>query len=76
MQLEQKIQNKINDLTNEVERDGYTKFSVCDHYNWDRDLYNFRMQISNALSKRGYNVTSSVKWGVIDYQVTKILSIH
>jgi hypothetical protein len=51
-------------------RDGSSKLSVCDHSNWDKDLYNFRHQIIDKIRERGFNVSVNSKWGVLDIVTT------
>lgn len=65
-----KLNKKINDLIGEVNKYGSTKFSTCDHRNWDKDFYNHRNYIISKIKEKGYNITESVNWGVIDYNIT------
>lgn len=71
MTLEQKISDKIEYECKYADRDGSTRFSVCDHYNWDRDFWMHRHTIIDAIKSKGYSVYVSSKWGVTDIDVTK-----
>ena len=75
MNTEQEIQNLIDGMVNNVENDGTTKLSVCDERDWDKDLWNYRHQIMDALRGRGYIVNSSTNYGVLDIVVTKKLNL-
>ena len=56
-------------------KDGYSNFSTCGHYNYDRDVWNFRHQIMDAIISRGYLVSSVVRHGVTDVTITKKLNL-
>ena len=75
MNTEQEIQNLIDNMANNVENTGSAKLSVCDERNWDKDLWNYRHQIMDALRGRGYIVNSSTNYGVLDIVVTKKLNL-
>ena len=75
MTLTEKLTDKINFESRYADKDGSTRFSVCDHYNWDRDFWNHRNVLIQALRDRGYNVSVSVSWGVTDIDVTKKISL-
>jgi len=75
MNAEQEIQNLIDNMANNVENTGSAKLSVCDERNWDKDLWNYRHQIMNALRGRGYVVNSSTNYEVLDIVVTKKLEL-
>lgn len=74
METQQKVQQFINKLSEEVEKDGYVKFSTCDASNWDKPTWLFRNQIKKALENKGYKVNVTLSYGVIDYSVTKQLN--
>jgi len=69
--MTQKIQDKINFELEYADKNGSTTFSVCDHYNWDRDFWDNRHVMINEMRSRGYNVSVSVKWGVTDILISK-----
>ena len=75
MNTEQEIQNLIDGMVNNVENDGTAKLSVCDARGWDKDLWNYRRQIMDALRGRGYIVSSSTNYEVLDIVVTKKLNL-
>ena len=75
MTTQEKITNKIKELAEEVESDGYAVLSVCDHSNWDRDLWMYYRTIMESLRQKGYSVSSQTKWGVLDINITKKLDI-
>lgn len=72
--LEQKINKIIDDELEYADKRGSTKLSTCDHYNWDRDVWNHRHQIIEEIRRRGYSVSVSTNWGVTDINITKILN--
>lgn len=69
--MSQKVKDKIDEECRYAERDGHSRLSVCDHYNWDRELWMHRHTIIDSIRQRGYNVSVSVKWGVTDIETTK-----
>lgn len=71
--LEEKLTNVINDNCERAERNGSTKLSTCDA--WDRDIWNHHNEIISAIRNRGYNVSTSVNWGVLDIVITKKLNL-
>ena len=71
MTLQDKLQNTINTECNYADKNGSSRLSVCDHSSWDRDLWAHRESIIDAIRKRGYSVSVSVKWGVTDINITK-----
>lgn len=44
--------------------------STCDHYNWDRKLHENFESIADELRANGFNVTSTVNFGVTDWIIT------
>jgi len=75
MNVEQEIQSIIDNMANHVEKTGSTKLSVCNERNWDKDLWNYRHQIMDALRGRGYIINSSTNYEVLDIIVTKKLEL-
>lgn len=75
MTLQEKLQNFVNKHSDYVEKDGSSEFSVCEHYNWDKDLWLHRQSIIDALRKRGYSVSVYVRWGVTDIEITKPIQL-
>jgi|DEB0MinimDraft_6_1074348.scaffolds.fasta_scaffold245529_1 hypothetical protein len=76
MTVQEKIQKCIDTECNYAEKNEWTRLSVCDHYNWDRDLWNYRHEIIDAIKNRGYNVSVSCKWGVTDITITKKIEVN
>jgi len=76
MTVQEKIQKCIDTECYYVEKNGSTVLSVCDHYNWDRDLWNYRHEIIDAMKNRGYNVSISCKWDVTDITITKKIEVN
>ena len=74
MEKVEAIKKKINDFiiskVLEVEKEGKASFSTCDHYNWDRDIWDYRNTIISKLRDRGYGVSTNTKWGVLDVTIT------
>jgi len=68
--LGKKINDFINLQVNYVEKEGKTKFSTCNHSNWDNDIWAYKDIIIKKLKDRGYSVTQSVSYGVTDVIVT------
>jgi hypothetical protein len=56
----EKILKFIDELAQEVEQDGRTTFSTCDHSNWDRDKWAYRRQIVHELP--GYTPIPFLEW--------------
>lgn len=73
--LEEKIQSVVNTECEYAAKKGSSKLSVCDHYNWDRDKWNYRHQIIEAIKSRGFNVSVSVNHGVTDIVTTQEIKI-
>ena len=68
--LRDKILKAVETECQYATRDGSSKLSVCDHSNWDRDLYSFRHQIIDKIKERGFNVSVTSNWGVLDIVTT------
>ena len=75
MNIQHEIQNLIDNMANNVENTSSAKLSVCDERNWDKNLWEYRHQIMDALRGRGYIVNSSTNYGVLDIVVTKKLNL-
>lgn len=75
MNIQEKIQEKINSEASYADKEGSTSFSVCDawYYGWDKDFWNHRHTIMDALRKRGYQVSSKTNHGVLDITVVNPL---
>jgi len=73
--IEGEIQNLIDGMVDRVENDGTAKLSVCDARGWDKNLWNYRHQIMDALKGKGYVINSSTNYEVLDIVVTKKLTL-
>ena len=74
--IKEKIIKAINTECDYAEKNGSSKLSVCDHYNWDKDLWVYRHAIIDEIKSRGYDVSVSDKWGVTDIVTTQKLSLR
>ena len=75
MSTQEKLQQKINSECEYADRKGTSHFSVCDHSSWDRDLWTYRQDIIDAIIKRGYSVSVSIRWGVTDIEIRKPIEL-
>ena len=73
--LKQKLEDFINTQARYADKDGSTSFATCSHSNWDRDIWNHKDEIIGAIRKRGYKVSSSTSFGVLDVVVRKDLDL-
>ena len=64
--IEKKIKRQIDVECEYADKNGSAKLSTCSASNWDKDIYNYRNTIIEAIRNRGYNVSVSVNYGVID----------
>lgn len=66
------IQEKADSISDEIfsVRALTHKISTCDYENWDRDLHYYMPAIAEELRSRGFNVSSSVNYGVTDWIIT------
>lgn len=70
-QLEEKL-NKIVDIEcNYADMYGISHFDTCDafSYGWDRDVWNHRHEVMDAIMRRGYDVST-----INSYGVTRVLT--
>lgn len=74
-QLKEKLNKEINYHLNNIKEGGSSKFSTCDHYNWDKDIWNHRHSIVDKLIDLGFNVDSQMNYGVLDITITKKLEL-
>lgn len=63
---------KVSELINIMKANSWLnlKVSTCDYSNWDRDLHFAMPDIADSLKIMGYNVSSSVNYGVTDWIIT------
>jgi hypothetical protein len=70
--IQEIIQEKVNYEAKYVEKYGTTTLSTCNHSNWDKNVWNYRQQIIEALKGRGYNVSCETNHGVLDIKITSL----
>lgn len=74
-ELKEKLNRIINRQIELVNRFGSNTLSTCDHYNWDKDIWNYRQLIIDKLIQEGFNVDSSMNYGVLDITITAKLEL-
>lgn len=75
--IEQKLQEFVDNLAQAAETNGSSHFSTSDsyYYGWDKDLWNHRHSIIEALKGRGFIVEVSTKWEVTDINIIKPIKL-
>lgn len=73
--VEEKIQRQIDIECQYADKNGRAKLSTCSVRNWDKDIYNYHNTIIEAIRNRGYNVSVSVNYGVIDIVTTPKINV-
>jgi len=73
MNIQEKLQETVDYITERTEDVGSTILSVCkdSHYGWDKDEWTHRNTIINALKTKGYNVSQETNHGVLDITIYK-----
>jgi hypothetical protein len=74
-ELKEKLNQIIDRQVELVNRFGSNTLSTCDHYNWDRDIWNYRHSIVDKLIDLGFNVDSQMNYGVLDITITANLEL-
>jgi len=74
-ELKEKLNQIINKRIEVVNKYGSCTLSTCDHYNWDRDIWNHRHSIIDKLIEQGFNVDSQMNHGVLDITITANLEL-
>ena len=69
-ELKEKLNQIINKRIEVVNKYGSCTLSTCDHYSWDKDIWNYRHSIIDKLTDQGYRVESAVNHGVLDVTIT------
>ena len=69
-ELKEKLNTIINRQIELVNKYGSNTLSTCDHYNWDKDIWNYRNFIIDKLVEEGFNVDTRTNWGVLDITIT------
>ena len=73
--LKEKLRFFIQKQIEQVYRKGSSRFETCDHYNWDKDIWNYRNSIVDKLIDLGFNVDSQMNHGVLDITITANLEL-
>ena len=74
-ELKEKLNKVISKQVEMVNKYGSNTLSTCDHYNWDRDIWNHRYSIVDKLIDLGFNVESQMNHGVLDITITADLKL-
>ena len=74
-ELKEKLNKVISKQVEMVNKYGSNTLSTCDHYNWDRDIWNHRYSIVDKLIDLGFNVESQINHGVLDITITADLKL-
>jgi len=74
-ELKEKLNKVISKQIEIVNKYGSNTLSTCDHYNWDRDIWNHRYSIVDKLIDLGFNVDSQMNHGVLDITITANLEL-
>ena len=74
-ELKEKLNKNIEYHVERVAEKGSSSFSTCDHYSWDKDIWNHRHSIIDKLIDLGFNVDTQMNWGVLDITITKELKL-
>ena len=74
-ELKEKLNKVISKQVEMVNKYGSNTLSTCDHYNWDKDIWNHRYSIVDKLIDLGFNVDSQVNHGVLDITITANLEL-
>ena len=74
-ELKEKLNKVISKQVEMVNKYGSNTLSACDHYNWDKDIWNYRNSIIDKLIDLGFNVDSQMNHGVLDITTTANLEL-
>jgi len=74
-ELKEKLNQIIDRQVELVNRFTSNTLSTADHYNWDRDIWNYRHSIIDKLIDLGFNVDSQMNYGVLDITITANLEL-
>jgi len=70
--LKEKLTQVIDIECRYADQTGSSHFDTCElsNYGWDKDIWNYRHEIADAIRKRGYEVTTQTSFGVTRF-ITK-----
>jgi hypothetical protein len=74
-ELKEKLNKVIFKQVEMVNKYGSNTLSTCDHYNWDKDIWNHRYSIIDKFIDLGFNVDSQMNHGVLDITITANLEL-
>ena len=74
-ELKEKLNKVISKQVEMVNKYGSNTLSTCGHYNWDKDIWNYRNSIVDKLIDLGFNVDSQMNHGVLDITITANLEL-
>jgi len=74
-ELKEKLNKVISKQVEMVNKYSSNTLSTCDHYNWDKDIWNHRHFIIDKLIDLGFNVDSQMNHGVLDITITANLEL-
>lgn len=66
--IKDKIDKVIATEIKYCEENGISKLSTCDYRNWDEVVWNYRENIIDGIRNKGYMVSTSINWGVLDIE--------
>ena len=69
-EIKEKLNKVISKQVEMVNKYGSNTLSTCDHYNWDKDIWNHRHSIVDKLIDLGFNVDTQMNWEVLDITIT------
>ena len=76
MSVQKKLQELVDRHGKVVEEKGRSHIATCNYPNWDKDIWDHRHTIMNALIKRGYQVSSKTNHGVLDIVIVKPIMLQ
>lgn len=79
MSVQEKLQKRIDSISEYVEKDGRSHLAVCSSapsYGWDADEWHHKNAMMEAWRKRGYQVSSKTNHGVLDIYIVKPITLE
>jgi hypothetical protein len=73
--IKTKLQQVVDTEIKYATERGYSSLSTCDYRNWDKDIWNHRHTIIEAIKNNGFHVSISTNWGVLDIVTTPIITL-
>ena len=66
--IKEQIDRIIAEEIKYCEETGMSKLSTCNYRNWDEVVWNYRVDIIDGIRDKGYKVSTSTNWGVLDIE--------